>query len=45
VAAAGLFRASPGARYDPETMHALALVEKALVQQVNGSDDAGRLYS
>jgi hypothetical protein len=41
VVAVGIFRAMPGVCRDPETMHAFALVEKALVQQVNGANDMG----
>jgi hypothetical protein len=46
VAAASLFRAPvPEGQRDDTVAHAIALVEKAIVQQVNGVSDSGRLYS
>jgi hypothetical protein len=46
IAAASLFRTvTPyGDKADAVT-HAISLVEKAIIQQVNGASDTGRLFS
>jgi hypothetical protein len=45
VATTSLFRAPvPEGQRDDTVAHAIALVEKAIVQQVNGASDSGRLY-
>jgi hypothetical protein len=46
VAMASLFRASiPDSQRDDAMAHAIALVERAIIQQVNDANDSGRLFS